>query len=122
VLVVLMFIANGLAANLAGLGESFLLVCLLIGVRAIAKISSVLALAHHSGLSLRQGGALGVALMPMSSVALLLTLETGAAFPAFASGLGLTVMSCIVILELAGAILVQISLRRAGETAETSQK
>jgi Kef-type K+ transport system membrane component KefB len=122
VLVVLMFIANGLAGNLSGLRESFLLVWLLIGVRAIAKISSVLALAHHSGLSLVQGSALGVALMPMSSVTLLLTLETSAAFPTFASGFGLTLMSCIVILELIGPILVQVSLRRAGETPETSQR
>ncbi|MDE2366783.1 MAG: cation:proton antiporter [Betaproteobacteria bacterium] len=118
VLVVLMFIANGLAADLGGLRESFLLVWLLIGVRAMAKVASVLALAHHSGMSLRQGMALGTALIPMSSVALLLTLETGAAFPAFASGLGLALMSCIVILELAGPILVQMALRRAGETPE----
>jgi len=122
VLVVLMFIGNGLVANLDGLRESFLLVWLLISVRAIAKVSSVLALAHHSGLTLHQGVALGVALMPMSSVALLLTLETSTAFPSFGYGLGLALMSCIVILELVGPILVQVSLRRAGETPETAQK
>lgn len=118
VLVVLMFIANGLAADLSGLRESALLVLLLITVRAIAKLLSVLALAHHSGIGLRQAVALGVALVPMSSVALLLTLDTGATFPAFASGLGLTLMSCIVILELAGPIVVQVALRAAGETPE----
>ena len=80
----------------------------------MAKVLAVLSLAHQSGMSLRQGVALGVALVPMSSVALLLTLETGAAFPDFASGLGLALMSCIVILELAGPILVQVALRRAG--------
>ncbi|MGH8761974.1 MAG: cation:proton antiporter [Nitrosospira sp.] len=118
VLVVLMFIANGLAADLSGLRESALLVLLLITVRAIAKLLSVLALSHHSGIGLRQGMALGVALVPMSSVALLLTLDTGATFPAFASGLGLTLMSCIVILELAGPIVVQMALGAAGETPE----
>lgn len=118
VLVVLMFIANGLAADLSGLRESALLVLLLITVRAIAKLLSVLALAHHSGIGLRQAVALGVALVPMSSVALLLTLDTGTTFPAFASGLGLTLMSCIVILELAGPIVVQVALRAAGETPE----
>jgi hypothetical protein len=51
-------------------------------------------------------------------VALLLTLETGAAFPDFGSGLGLALMSCIVILELGGPILVQAALRRAGEMPE----
>jgi Kef-type K+ transport system membrane component KefB len=118
VLVVLMFIANGLAADLGGLRESFLLVLLLVAVRATAKLLAVLALANHSGLSLRQALALGVSLMPMSSVALLLTLDTGTAFPGFASGLGLAVMSCIVILELAGPFLVQGALRKAGETSE----
>jgi Kef-type K+ transport system membrane component KefB len=118
VLVVLMFIANGLAADLSGLRESSLLVLLLIIVRAIAKLLSVLALSHYSGIGLRQAVALGVALVPMSSVALLLTLDTGATFPAFASGLGLALMSCIVILELAGPIVVQVALRTAGETPE----
>ncbi|SCY72701.1 transporter, CPA2 family [Nitrosospira sp. Nl5] len=118
VLVVLMFIANGLAADLNGLRESALLVLLLIMVRAIAKLSSVLALAHYSGIGLRQAMALGIALVPMSSVALLLTLDTGATFPAFASGLGLALMSCIVILELAGPIVVQMALGAAGETPE----
>jgi Kef-type K+ transport system membrane component KefB len=117
--VVLMFIANGLAADLGGLRDSFLLVFLLIGVRAMAKLLAVLSLAHQSGMSLRQGVALGVALMPMSSVALLLTLETGAAFPDFRSGLGLALMSCIVILELVGPILIQAALRRAGEMPES---
>jgi hypothetical protein len=54
----------------------------------------------------------------MSSVALLLTLDTSLDFPDFAYGLGMALMSCIVILELAGPILVQVALRRAGETPE----
>ena len=119
VLVVLMFIANGLAADLSGLRDSLLLVLLLIMARALAKLLSVLVLAHYSGIGLRQAMALGVALIPMSSVALLLTLDTGVAFPAFGSGLGLVLMSCIVILELAGPIMVQGALRTAGETPET---
>lgn len=118
VLVVLMFMANGLAANLAGLRDGMLLVLLLIMVRAIAKLLPVLALARFSGISLRQGMALGIALMPMSSVTLLLTLDTAASFPGFAAGLGLVLMSCIVLLELAGPILVQMALRGTGETQE----
>ena len=118
VLVVLMFIANGLAADLSGLRYSLLLVLLLITVRTIAKLLSVLALAHHSGIGLRQGMALGLALVPMSSVALLLTMDTAAAFPDFGSGVGLMLMSCIVILELAGPIIVQMALQIAGETPD----
>src|SRR5688500_9339613 len=118
VLVILMFIANGLAADLGGLRDSFLLVLMLIAVRALAKLLAVLALANSSGIGLRQALALGVALVPMSSVALLLTLDTGLRFPEFASGLGMVLMSTIVILELVGPILVQVALRRAGETPE----
>jgi len=118
VLVVLMFIANGLAADLSGLRDSFLLVLLLITARAAAKLLAVLTLAHYSGISLRQAMALGIALIPMSSVALLLTLDTAVDFPLFGSGLGLVLMSCIVILELGGPILVQMALRIAGETPE----
>ncbi|MBA4141773.1 MAG: cation:proton antiporter [Nitrosospira sp.] len=121
VLVVLMFIANGLAADLAGLRDSFLLVLLVITVRGIAKILAVLALANYSGIGVRQALALGVGLMPMSSVALLLTLDTGTFFPGFASGLGLMLMSCIVILELAGPFLVQGALHKAGETPEVKR-
>jgi Kef-type K+ transport system membrane component KefB len=118
VLVVMMFIATGLAADLGGLSDSFLLVFLLIAVRTGAKLLSVLALANYSGLGLRQALALGVALTPMSSVALLLTVDTGVVFPGFASELGLALMSCIVILELAGPFLVQGALRKTGETSE----
>jgi Kef-type K+ transport system membrane component KefB len=118
VLVVLMFIATGLAADLGGLRDNFLLVLLLIIVRAAAKLLAVLALANNSGIGLRQAVSLGVALTPMSSVALLLTLDTGTVFPGFASGLGLALMSCIVILELVSPFLVQAALRKAGETSE----
>jgi Kef-type K+ transport system membrane component KefB len=118
VLVVLMFIANGLAADLGGLRSGLGLVLALIGVRLVTKGLAVLMLGHYSGIGLRQATALGIALAPMSSVALLLTLDTNALFPAFASGMGLILMSCIVILEFAGPILVKKALRFAGETPE----
>jgi hypothetical protein len=117
VLVVLMFIANGLAADLSGLRYG-LLVLLLIAVRSAAKLLSVLILGHYSGIGIRQTMALGISLAPMSSVALLLTLDTSMMFPAFGSGMGLVLMSCIVILELAGPIVVQKALKSAGETPE----
>ncbi|HVW65377.1 MAG TPA: cation:proton antiporter [Nitrosospira sp.] len=117
VLVVLMFIANGLAADLSGLRYG-LLVLLLIAVRGAAKLLSVLVLGHYSGIGIRQTVALGISLVPMSSVALLLTLDTSMMFPAFGSGMGLVLMSCIVILELAGPIVVQKALQAAGETPE----
>jgi Kef-type K+ transport system membrane component KefB len=117
VLVVLMFIANGLAADLGGFRYG-LLVLLLIAVRSGAKLLSVLILGHYSGIGIRQTMALGISLAPMSSVALLLTLDTSMMFPAFGSGMGLVLMSCIVILELAGPIVVQKALKAAGETPE----
>lgn len=117
VLVVLMFIANGLAADLGGLRYG-LLVLLLIAVRSAAKLLSVLILGHYSGIGIRQTMALGISLAPMSSVALLLTLDTSMMFPAFGAGMGLVLMSCIVILELAGPIVVQKALKAAGETPE----
>lgn len=117
VLVVLMFIANGLAADLNGLRYG-LLVLLLIVVRSAAKLLSVLALGHYSGIGVRQTVALGIALVPMSSVALLLTLDTSTMFPAFGAGMGLVLMSCIVILEIAGPIVMQKALKAAGETPE----
>ncbi len=118
VLVVLMFTANGLTANLSGIRDSLMIVLLLILVRTAAKLTPVLLLARFSGINLKQGLALGIALAPMSSLTLLLTLDTAAAFPDFASGMGLVLMSCIVILELVGPILVQMALRGTGETLE----
>ncbi|MEI8384466.1 MAG: cation:proton antiporter [Nitrosomonadaceae bacterium] len=118
VLVVLMFTANGLTANLSGIRDSLMMVLLLILVRTAAKLTPVLLLARFSGINLKQGLALGIALAPMSSLTLLLTLDTAAAFPDFASGMGLVLMSCIVILELVGPILVQMALRGTGETLE----
>ena len=57
-----MFIANGLAADLGGLRDSFLLVLLLIAVRAAAKLLAVLLLATLQRHGLRQAIALGIAL------------------------------------------------------------
>ena len=84
-------------------------------VRSMAKIGVLVVLGKPSGLSLRQSVALGIALCPMSGVALVLTAEIVARYPDFGATLGVIVFSTIAILEILGPLAVKWSLNRSGE-------
>ena len=79
------------------------------------KIGVLAVLGRPSGLSMRQSFALGVALCPMSSVAVALTAEIAHRYPDFGATLGAIVFSTIAILELLGPLAVKWSLKRSGE-------
>ena len=84
-------------------------------VRSMAKIGVLVVLGKPSGLSLRQSVALGIALCPMSGVALVLTAEIVARYPDFGATLGAIMFSTIAILEILGPLAVKWYLNRSGE-------
>lgn len=89
----------------------------LIGARAAAKILALGLSGPLSGMSLRQGLWTGFTLLPMSSVALLLTSQ----FVNASQNVGLRVaaiaLPMILVTELLGAVLLSLALVRAGEAA-----
>ena len=89
----------------------------LIAVRAGAKVASLLLTGWRSGLALRQTLWVGAALVPMSSVALLLTSQFVVASHSVGSQVAAIALPVILITELLGAVTVSVALLRSGEAA-----
>jgi Kef-type K+ transport system membrane component KefB len=117
-LVVSLFVLTGVAVQPAQLLAGGLLALALIAVRLLAKTGAVLLLARPSGITLKQGMALGAALTPMSGVAFVLTYDLMSVFPELAPRVAATVLAAIAMLELFGPILVRWLLVWAQETGE----
>ena len=117
-LVLMLFVLTGLSVEFNHLVAGGLTALALVAVRTLAKTGAVLALARPSGVSWRQGLALGVALTPMSGVAFVLSYDLIAVFPELAPRLAATVLAMIALLELVGPIIVRRLLDWTDETAE----
>lgn len=115
VLVLLLFVITGMSLSWSSVLGGGVVALAIVAVRSLAKISVLVLLGRPSGLSMRQSFALGVALCPMSGVALALTAEIAARYPEFGATLAAMVFSTIAILELLGPLAVKWSLRRSGE-------
>ncbi|MBL8470693.1 MAG: cation:proton antiporter [Rhodocyclaceae bacterium] len=118
VVVILLFVFTGLTITPREFALGGTVAILLIFVRSAAKTVGVLALGHWSGLSVRQAVALGIALSPMSGVALLLASDVRTIYPEFGERLAAIVLCMAAILELASPIAVQWVLRFCRETRE----
>jgi NhaP-type Na+/H+ or K+/H+ antiporter len=90
----------------------------LIVARFVAKLVGVLIFAKPSGLEWKQGMALGLALTPMSALALLLMQDTYDLYPSFDPRLRAIIMCSIVVLQLIGPWLVYRALALVGERGE----
>ena len=118
VLVLMLFVVTGSVWSLDSLAFGALLGLALLVARGLAKAAVVLALSRPSGLSIRQGVALGVAMTPISGAALVLMADLQNLYPEFAATLTGIVFSAIAILELVGPIIVHVALREAREVHE----
>lgn len=91
------------------------LVLALIGARALAQVLGVALANPGSGASWRQALWTGCAMVPMSSVALLITSQFAAASPAHRGELAGIALPAILLMEVLGAIIATFALYRAGE-------
>jgi Kef-type K+ transport system membrane component KefB len=57
----------------------------------------------------------GLALLPMSGLAVVMVLDTQAMYPAFGGELAAVVLSAVAVLEILGPVATQFALKRAGE-------
>lgn len=90
----------------------------LILARFIAKLVGVLAFAKPSGLTWKQGAALGLSLAPMSALAYLLVDDVYKLYPQFDPTLRAVTLCSIVVLQLVGPWIVYRSLTLVGERRE----
>ncbi|ODV11590.1 MAG: sodium:proton exchanger [Rubrivivax sp. SCN 70-15] len=114
-LVLMLFVIVGSAWSVSAVATGAAAALVLLGARALAKTGAVLAFAPWSGLRLRQGLGLSLALLPMSGTALVLLAELQATQPALAALVAPIVLSAIAFTEVLGPLAVQWGLRIAGE-------
>jgi Kef-type K+ transport system membrane component KefB len=115
VLVLMLFVIVGSAWSIETLAAGASMAAVLVLARAAAKLLAVNGWARISGLSGRQGLALGVTLTPLSATALVMLADLCSVDPAFGRQLAPIVLSAIAMLELLGPLAVQWALQSAGE-------
>ena len=115
-LYIVLFVITGASLPADALVAGFWGGMALVAARAFGKIAGVLAVAPMGGLRARQAVGLGLALMPMSSLTLLLQHDIARLFPAFGHELSAMYLAGIIVMEVAGPLAVQFGLRLAGET------
>ena len=115
-LTMLMFVLVAtIAAQASWSGAVALAVIALVVARLLAKAVGV-GLGHiGSGASWHQAVWTACAMAPMSAVALLITSQFAHAAPEAAQAIAATALPAILLLELLGAVLATLALRRAGE-------
>jgi hypothetical protein len=91
------------------------------GARFLGKLVGVLAVAPIGGLRPKQAVGLACALMPMSTLALMLHHDVARHFPEFGTHLTAVFLSAVTVMEIVGPVLAQWGLVHAGETAPAAQ-
>lgn len=113
----LMFVlVSTVAAQASWSGTVALAVLALVVARLLAKAVGVGLGNIGSGASWRQAVWVACAMAPMSAVALLITSQFAQAAPEAAQTIAGTALPAILLLELLGAIVATLALRRAGES------
>lgn len=115
-LYVVLFVITGASLPLAVLPQAGLVAVGFFFARIAGKFLGVFAVAPLGGLSFRQASGLGLALMPMSTLSLLMYTDVSRFYPAFADELGVTFLTVLILMEILGPIAVNVGLRFAGES------
>lgn len=116
-LVVLLFVVNGMAVDWRLIAAGGVAALALLALRAAAKIGAAVLFGRLSGLSLRQSTALGVALLPMSGIAFLLTASLHTAFPEFGARVAAALAGAITVMEIIGPLATQWALKSCRESS-----
>jgi Kef-type K+ transport system membrane component KefB len=87
-----------------------------VAVRLLAKVLGTVLASPGSGLRLSQALWTGCAMSPMSSVALLLASQFALASQAHGAVITGVALPCILLMEVVGAVIATVALRRAGES------
>lgn len=115
VLVVIMFVLTGIQLDVSMLYAGGLLALSLVAARAAAKMAIVAVLARPAGLGVRKGLLVGVALTPMSTLALLMISDPRlAALGLRSQGSGI-VFASLFVMQLLGPVACALALRCARE-------
>jgi Kef-type K+ transport system membrane component KefB len=111
---VLLFVVAGASMRFGHFTQAFWPALAFVIVRAAAKLLPAVAFARTSRLSVTQGAMLGVALIPLTGLAM--AQSVAALYPGFGGELIALMGLSVTILEIVGPIATQYALKRAGES------
>jgi Kef-type K+ transport system membrane component KefB len=114
---IVLFVITGASLPLSSFEAAGWTAFAFIGARAAGKFLGVVAIAPIGGMKWRQAIALGAALLPMSSLALLLLHDVARLYPEFGQQLTAVVIAGVIVMELVGPVATQWGFRFAGESA-----
>ena len=112
---VLFFALSAAMMDIDSLFVPWLPVLALVAVRVAAKAIGVAALGPWSGISLKKGLLTGLALMPMSALAMMLIRQVSEWNPQIAQQTTAVLLPAVLVLQLVGALALALILRRGGE-------
>jgi Kef-type K+ transport system membrane component KefB len=115
-LYIVLFVITGASLPLGLLAGSFTLALVIVAARAAGKMVAILAVAPVGGLRIQQAIGLGLAMLPMSSLPLLMLHDILRVAPRFDPELSAAILSAIIVMEIVGPFAVQYGLRLAGES------
>ena len=115
-LYIVLFVITGASMPLAMLAAGGAVAIAILLARVAGKMLGVLLVAPLGGLRLKQAAGLGLALLPMSSLTLLLQHDIARLYPDFGEDLSAALVGAIIMMEIVGPFAVQYGLRLAGET------
>ena len=119
-LYIVLFVITGASMPLSAFVEAGWMAVAILVARAAGKFAGALAMAPLGGLTFKQASGLGLALMPMSTLALLMYHDISKLFPGFGRDVGAAFLVVVIVMEIAGPIAVQFGLRLARESLPDS--
>jgi len=114
-LVIILFTLTGVALDPKQLVAGGLMSVGLLLIRGLAKYFGAYVGAGYGGLVPGKAAWLGVALLPMSSLAVLQAHEVAGLYVDFGDEVLAIVLGAVLIMELLGPLATQLALRRSGE-------
>jgi Kef-type K+ transport system membrane component KefB len=114
-LVIVLFTLTGVALDPRQVVAGGLMSIGLLLIRGLAKYFGAYASAGYGGLVPSKAAWLGLALLPMSSLAVLQAHEVARLYANFGDDILTIVLGAVLIMELVGPVATQIALRRTGE-------
>ena len=115
-LYIVLFVITGASMPLPLLAAGGVIALAVVAARAAGKMLGVLLVAPFGGLRLKQTTGLGLALLPMSSLALLLHHDIARIYPEYGQEMSAVLVGAIIVMEVVGPVAVQYGLSLAGET------
>ena len=111
----LLFVALGVSLQPELLVQAWLPALALLLARGLSRMGCVLALARLNALGWRQGLALGVAIQPMSGLAMVMAYQANEVYPALGGPLLATLLSAWLLLAILAPLGTRWALRFSGD-------